>query len=100
MPLTAGRRLQVLKGTLADLQSLARDGVDEDAYLRVHVRERLRLGLADEVRELFPNVVDVVLEAPVGGGAGEKIVEPAPNAARTTCSRPTCATPRSTTPRW
>lgn len=76
VPLTAGRRLQILKGTLPELESLARDGVDTEAYLRVHVRERLRLGLADELRELFPNVVDVVLEAPVGGGAGEKVVEP------------------------
>ena len=37
----------------------------------MHVREKLRLGLADEVRELFPNVVDVVLEAPAGRGNGE-----------------------------
>jgi exonuclease SbcD len=68
VPLTSGRRLQVVKGTLAELQSLAGDRGRDDAYLRVHVRERLRLGLADEVRELFPNVVDVVLEAPAGRG--------------------------------
>ena len=66
--LTTGRRLRVMKGTLAELQSLATEPQRDDDYLRVHVRERLRLGLADEVRELFPNVVDVVLEAPVGRG--------------------------------
>jgi exonuclease SbcD len=74
VPLTAGRPLQVVKGTLAELQSFAAgDGVLDNAYLRVHVRERLRLGLADEVRELFPNVVDVVLEAPAGRGQAEPI---------------------------
>jgi exonuclease SbcD len=68
VPLTSGRRLRVVKGTLAELQSLASGPMGDDDYLRVHVRERLRLGLADEVRELFPNVVDVVLEAPAGRG--------------------------------
>ena len=64
-----------MKGTLAELQSLAGgEGVLDDAYVRVHVRERLRLGLADEVRELFPNVVDVVLEAPSGRGRAEPLV--------------------------
>jgi exonuclease SbcD len=72
VPLTSGRSLRIVKGTLAELESVARDGgVLDDAYVRVHVREKLRLGLADEVRELFPNVVDVVLEAPAGRGQGE-----------------------------
>jgi hypothetical protein len=42
----------------------------------VHVREKLRVGLADDVRALFPNVVDVVLESPTGRGNGERVVEP------------------------
>ena len=70
--LTSGRQLRVVKGTLAELQTLT---VPDDDYVRVHVREKLRVGLADEVRDLFPNVVDVVLEAPAGRGKGERVVE-------------------------
>jgi exonuclease SbcD len=74
VPLTSGRQLRVVKGTLAELRSLT---VAESDYVRVHVREKLRVGLADEVRALFANVVDVVLEAPIGGGKGERpAVEP------------------------
>jgi exonuclease SbcD len=71
VPLTSGRPLHVVKGTLAELQSLAEGAPFDDAYLRVHVREKLRLGLADEVRGLFPDVVDVVLEVPEERGKGE-----------------------------
>ena len=59
VPLTAGRGLRVVKGSLAELREVE---VDPEAYLRVVVREKLRVGLADEVRELFPGAVDVVLE--------------------------------------
>lgn len=65
VPLTAGRELRIVQGTLAELRSIT---VDPDAYLRVHVQERLRIGLADEVRELFRNAVDVVLESTSGRG--------------------------------
>ena len=67
--LMSGRELRVVQGTLAELRSMAAD--TGDALLRVHVREKLRVGLADEVRELFPNAVDVILEAV--GGRGEKV---------------------------
>jgi exonuclease SbcD len=67
--LTSGRELRVVQGTLADLRALA--GETGDALLRVHVREKLRVGLADEVRDLFPNAVDVILESP--SGRGEKV---------------------------
>jgi exonuclease SbcD len=73
VPLRAGRPLQVVKGTLAELRSLT---VADGAYVRVHVREKLRVGLADEVRELFPDVVDVVLESPTTRGNGEPAPEP------------------------
>jgi exonuclease SbcD len=72
VPLQSGRPLQVVKGTLAELRSLS---VADDAYVRVHVREKLRVGLADEVRELFPDVVDVVLESPTARGKGEPVPE-------------------------
>lgn len=61
-PLHAGRQLRNLVGHLDDLRPLA--GTTGDSYLRVTVREPLRVGLADEVRELFPGCVDVRVEQP------------------------------------
>lgn len=57
VPLSAGRRLRTLTGTLADLA--ARAGTTGDDFLRVFVAEPARPGLAEEVRELFPDAVDV-----------------------------------------
>jgi exonuclease SbcD len=57
VPLTAGRRLRTLTGTVADLAALA--GTTGDDFLRVFVAEPARSGLAEEVRELFPDAVDV-----------------------------------------
>lgn len=57
IPLTGGRRLRTLTGTLADLA--LRAGTTGDDFLRVFVAEPARPGLADEVRELFPDAVDV-----------------------------------------
>ena len=55
--LSSGRRLRTLTGTLADLASRA--GTTGDDFLRVFVAEPARPGLADEVRELFADAVDV-----------------------------------------
>jgi len=66
VPLTAGRRLRDLGRprdglTLEQLEALAPD-VD-DAYLRVFVRvDRPFQSLADRVRELLPNTLDIVVE--------------------------------------
>jgi DNA repair protein SbcD/Mre11 len=60
-PLSSGRRLRTLKGTLEQLAAL-RDEVGDD-YLRVRVEARARTGLGDEVRELFPNAVKVIVES-------------------------------------
>jgi exonuclease SbcD len=65
VPLSAGRRLRTLRGTLAELEAHA-DEVGDD-HLRLVVREAPRVGLCDEVRERFPNVVDVVVERPSDG---------------------------------
>jgi DNA repair protein SbcD/Mre11 len=62
VPLTSGRPLKTLSGTLAQLGALA--GTTGDAYLRLRVRERPAPGLADDLRALFPDAVDVVLERP------------------------------------
>lgn len=57
LPLRSGRRLRTLRGTLADLEAAA--GTTGDDFLRVFVTEPARVGLADDVRQLFPEAVDV-----------------------------------------
>jgi exonuclease SbcD len=62
VPLVAGRKLLRLRGTLEQIAAL-RDEVG-DAFLRVELEETARVGLADEVRELLPNTVDVAIAVP------------------------------------
>ena len=69
VPLSGGRALRTLRGTVAELKELAARGEDgsltDDAWLRVMVQEPRRAGLADEVRELFgERVVDVRMDDP------------------------------------
>jgi exonuclease SbcD len=64
--LRSGRRLRMLKGTVDDLQALA--GTTGDDWLKLVVRDSTRVGLADDLRELFPHAVDVVVERPEVGG--------------------------------
>lgn len=61
VPLTAGRRLRTVRGSLDDLEELA--GTTGDDHVRVVVTGGARAGLADEVRRRFPDAVDVVVEA-------------------------------------
>lgn len=56
------RRLRTLEGTLAELRASA--GGTGDDLLRVVVNEPARAGLADDVRELLPNAVDIRIAAP------------------------------------
>ena len=69
IPITAGRRLRTLRGSVAELAALA-DQVGDD-YLRVWVREPSRAGLRDEVLDLLPNALEVRIDpefaAPVSG---------------------------------
>ncbi|MGH9186659.1 MAG: exonuclease SbcCD subunit D [Acidimicrobiales bacterium] len=69
LPLRAGRRLRTLAGTMSELASQAGAAETGDDWLRVVVRERIRLGLVDCVRELFPHCVDILIEPPDAGGA-------------------------------
>jgi len=63
VPLTAGRRLRTVEGTLDDLQRLAEERSDD--YLRVRVKaEAPTPGLADRVKELLPNALDVTVDHP------------------------------------
>ena len=55
--LSSGRKLKTIEGTLEQLR-----GMDVgDAYLRVKLREPSRIGLGDDVRDLFPNTVKVII---------------------------------------
>ena len=60
-PLTAGRRLRTLQGTLGQLEALA--GTTGTDHLRVLVESEARAGLAEQVREWFPDAVEVVTQA-------------------------------------
>ena len=58
VPITAGRRLRDVEGTLADLPRLAQEVGDD--YLRVKVRLDHPLpNLAEQVREFLPNTVAI-----------------------------------------
>lgn len=59
VPLTSGRKLISMYGTLEHI--LSRAAEVEDAYVRVELDESARVGLADEVRAVIPNTVDVKL---------------------------------------
>lgn len=73
--LSAGHRLRMVRGTLAELGSPAADIGDD--YLKVIVQEAPRVGLADEVRALFPNAVDIVVEHPDSDPPGAHGTRPA-----------------------
>lgn len=66
LPLTAGRALQTMRGTLRELQEQAGQSSNAgEAWLRVFVNEPRRAGLAEEVRELLgERVVDVRMDDP------------------------------------
>jgi exonuclease SbcD len=63
VPLSSGRRLCDVVGTFEALRRLA--GEVGDAYLRVTVKTEAPVpGLAEQVRELLPNAVDVAVDHP------------------------------------
>jgi exonuclease SbcD len=74
--LTSGRRLRTLSGSLEQLRGLA--GTTGNDWLKVVVQEPPRIGLADEVRDLFAECVDVVVEPPSGA---EPVARPRPSRA-------------------
>jgi DNA repair protein SbcD/Mre11 len=77
LSLSSGTRLAVLRGTLEQVASQA-EAIGE-AHVRVVLDEPARIGLADEVRQLIPGVVEVALERPE---------EPAREPARARLGRP------------
>lgn len=77
IPVTSGRRLRTLRGTIAELSGLSATVGDD--HLRVYVREPARAGLREEVTALLPNALEVRIDPefaaapeasrPSGGGA-------------------------------
>jgi len=81
VPITAGRTLRDVVATFEELQALAGEGLDD--YLRVTVRvDGPRPGLAERVKELLPNALDVTVdhprsaEGPMNRGAGRVKLAP------------------------
>jgi exonuclease SbcD len=79
VPITAGRRLRTVRGTVAELTARAAEFADD--YLRVQVCEQARAGLREEVTEALPNALEVRIDpdfaaevnAPrPSGGTGER----------------------------
>jgi exonuclease SbcD len=60
IPVTAGRRLRTVHGTLAELEAQAGDFADD--YLRVYLREPTRAGLRDDAVAILPNALEVRID--------------------------------------
>ena len=71
VPLGSGRTLRRVRATLSEIERLAPEL--KDAYLRVEVQAAPTPGLADKVREILPNAVDVVI-----AGRSRETEEPRP----------------------
>ena len=68
VPVTAGRRLRTVEGTFDDLERSAEAWRDD--YLRVRVKaDGPAPGLAERVKELLPNALDVAVDHPRAEGA-------------------------------
>jgi exonuclease SbcD len=71
VPLTSGRPLRTLRGTLDEL---AATSVEDAAWLRVFVRGSARAGLADAVRELLGSgVVEVRIDSPAADSSSRRL---------------------------
>jgi exonuclease SbcD len=61
VPVTAGRRLRTVHGTLDEVAARAGDFGEQD-FLRVFLREPARAGLRDAVAQILPNAIDVRID--------------------------------------
>ncbi len=75
LPVTAGRRLRTVHGTLAELEARAGDFGDD--YLRVYLREPTRAGLRDDTAQILPNALEVRID-PEFAPQPDKAPRPAP----------------------
>jgi exonuclease SbcD len=60
VPVTAGRRLRTVHGTVAELLARAEDFGDD--YLRVYVREPTSAGLREAITDVLPNALEVRID--------------------------------------
>ncbi|MXW16597.1 MAG: exonuclease SbcCD subunit D [Gemmatimonadetes bacterium] len=74
IPLKSGRALTTIRGGSLQLAQLA--GTTGDDFLRVIVEEAPTPGLAEQVRDMFPHAVDVVLAQPGKTGTERKAIDP------------------------
>jgi DNA repair protein SbcD/Mre11 len=60
IPLSSGRRLRTVRGTVAELLA----GADEfgDDYLRVYLREPARAGLREDIQNALPNALEIRID--------------------------------------
>jgi DNA repair protein SbcD/Mre11 len=59
VPITSAVPLRTIRGTLHELAALK---VDEQAWLRVFIREQPRAGLKEDVQDLFPRALEVRID--------------------------------------
>ena len=65
IPITSGRRLRTVRGTLPELEAQAASFGDD--YLRVWLREPTRAGLRDDTLALLPNALEVRIDPAFAG---------------------------------
>jgi DNA repair protein SbcD/Mre11 len=65
IPITSGRRLWTVRGTLPELQAQAASFGDD--YLRVWLREPTRAGLRDDTVAILPNALEVRIDPAFAG---------------------------------
>jgi DNA repair protein SbcD/Mre11 len=75
VPITSGRRLRTVRGTLPELEARA-DSFGED-YLRVWLREPARAGLRDDTVAVLPNALEVRIDPEFAASARPDRPDPA-----------------------
>ena len=109
LPVTSGRRMRTLEGTVEQLRAAAGDVGDD--WLRVRVKQSTYAGLRDDILEALPNALEIHIHpdftntgtGKVGIGA-RRLQEPrrncspttAPTSAATTPASKPCSTPSTT----
>jgi DNA repair protein SbcD/Mre11 len=68
IPITSGRRLRTVRGTLAEFEAQA--AAFGDDYLRVWLREPTRAGLRDDTLAVLPNALEVRIDPAFAGPSG------------------------------
>ena len=97
MPITAGRRLRTVRGTVAEISPSADEFGDD--YLRVYVREPARAGLREEVTDALPNALEVRIDPEFAAPAPDPAAASQPAAPRRELFAEFCAAGNVADPR-